>query len=156
MPSRTKTRTLPPWARRARSLRREYQGGLTQEEFARHLGVSTSEVRRWEQGRRAPTPVQAIALGKLAGAPECWYWWGLAGLAEADVYLAVSTSNSAAERLQRRRRARIGQDTRALLITALETILERAPSVVIEEIARILTDRAGKYAEPHTAPLKGS
>lgn len=33
-------------------------------------------------------------------------------------------------------------------MTALETILSRAPSAVIEEIARLLTDRAGKYGEP--------
>ena len=45
-------------------------------------------------------------------------------------------------------RSRIAEETRAQLITALETILDRAPSAVSEDIARILTDRAGKYGGP--------
>jgi hypothetical protein len=33
------------------------------------------------------------------------------------------------------------------LYTALETILNRAPSAVIEDVARSLTARAGKYGD---------
>ena len=42
---------------------------------------------------------------------------------------------------------RVSEQTQEQLYIALETILERAPSAVIEDVARILTTRAGKYGE---------
>ncbi len=42
---------------------------------------------------------------------------------------------------------RVSEQTQEQLYIALETILERAPSAVIEDVARILTARAGKYGE---------
>jgi hypothetical protein len=50
----------------------------------------------------------------------------------------------------RARSARISEETQEQLYTALETILERAPSAVIEDVARMLTARAGKYGEPRS------
>ena len=47
-----------------------------------------------------------------------------------------------------RKTSRISEETRMELLTALETILERAPSAIIEEMSRVLTQRAGKYGEP--------
>ncbi len=44
--------------------------------------------------------------------------------------------------------ARVSEETQEQLYMALETILERAPSAVIEDVARMLTARAGKYGEP--------
>lgn len=44
--------------------------------------------------------------------------------------------------------ARVSEQTQEQLYIALQTILERAPSAVIEDIARMLTARAGKYGEP--------
>lgn len=43
---------------------------------------------------------------------------------------------------------RVSEELQDQLYTALETILERAPSTVIEDVARILTLRAGKYGTP--------
>jgi len=40
---------------------------------------------------------------------------------------------------------RVSEELQDQLYTALQTILERAPSAVIEDIARTLTQRAGKY-----------
>lgn len=40
---------------------------------------------------------------------------------------------------------RVSEELQDDLYTALATIFERAPSAVIEDIARILTARAGKY-----------
>jgi hypothetical protein len=40
---------------------------------------------------------------------------------------------------------RVSEELQDQLYTALETILERAPSTVIEEVARKLTQWAGKY-----------
>jgi len=42
---------------------------------------------------------------------------------------------------------RVSEQTQEQLYIALETILERAPSAVIEDVARILTARAGKYGD---------
>ena len=42
---------------------------------------------------------------------------------------------------------RVSEELQDQLYTALETILERAPSTVIEEVARKLTQWAGKYGE---------
>jgi vacuolar-type H+-ATPase subunit E/Vma4 len=41
--------------------------------------------------------------------------------------------------------SRISRETKEILFTALKAILEQAPSTVIEETARRLTDTAGKY-----------
>lgn len=40
---------------------------------------------------------------------------------------------------------RVSEELQDDLYTALATVFERAPSTVIEDIARILTQRAGKY-----------
>jgi hypothetical protein len=45
----------------------------------------------------------------------------------------------------RRYSRRVSEELQDQLYTALETILERAPSTVIEDVARALTARAGKY-----------
>ena len=42
---------------------------------------------------------------------------------------------------------RVSEELQDQLYTAFETILERAPSAVIDEIARLLTARAGKYGD---------
>jgi len=94
--------------------------GMTQEEFARVLHVSQSTVQNWESGRTQPHRGTLARIEAVANPPQS----------------------------VRRRRSRVAEETRLQLITALETILERAPSAVIEEISQILTDRAGKYGEP--------
>lgn len=42
---------------------------------------------------------------------------------------------------------RVSEQTQEQLYIALETILGRAPSAVIEDVARVLTARAGKYGD---------
>ena len=44
--------------------------GLTQQEFARRLGVSLETIRNWEQGRRCPTGAAKALLKVLDKAPE--------------------------------------------------------------------------------------
>ena len=46
-----------------------------------------------------------------------------------------------------KRTKRVSEELQDQLYTALETILERAPSAVIEEVARKLTQWAGKYGD---------
>jgi hypothetical protein len=43
---------------------------------------------------------------------------------------------------------RVSEELQDQLYTALETIFERAPSAVVEDVARSLTAKAGKYGEP--------
>lgn len=40
---------------------------------------------RWERGINPPTASIYIELGKLAGSPECWFFWEQAGLSKADI-----------------------------------------------------------------------
>ncbi len=42
---------------------------------------------------------------------------------------------------------RLSEELQDQLYTAFETILERAPSTVIDDVARLLTSRAGKYGD---------
>lgn len=42
---------------------------------------------------------------------------------------------------------RVSEELQDQLYTALQTILNRAPSAVIEDVARSLTARAGKYGD---------
>ncbi|MGH9734277.1 MAG: hypothetical protein ACRD8A_06790 [Candidatus Acidiferrales bacterium] len=42
---------------------------------------------------------------------------------------------------------RVSEELQDQLFTALETIVERAPSTVIEDVANLLTQRAGKYGD---------
>jgi hypothetical protein len=42
-------------------------------------------VSRWERGEAQPPADAYIRLGKLAGDPLCWFFWGRAGLNTADV-----------------------------------------------------------------------
>jgi len=46
-----------------------------------------------------------------------------------------------------KRSRRVSEELQDQLYTALETILHRAPSAVIEEVARKLTQWAGKYGD---------
>jgi hypothetical protein len=43
---------------------------------------------------------------------------------------------------------RVSEELQDQLYIALETIFERAPSAVVEDVARSLTTKAGKYGEP--------
>jgi hypothetical protein len=42
---------------------------------------------------------------------------------------------------------RISEETQEQMFTAIEALLEHAPSAVIEDVARYLTSKAGKYGE---------
>jgi hypothetical protein len=46
-----------------------------------------------------------------------------------------------------KRSKRVSEDLQEQLYTALETILDRAPSALIEEVARKLTQWAGRFGE---------
>ena len=121
---------------------------LSQEGLARQLGLSVSEVRRWDQGLRPPGAARALALGKLAGPPDCWVFWDLAGISKQDVLRAVGGDTAEGPGRQRRRSKRWSYEAQDAAFSALELIFERAPSAIIEQTVDFLVTRGGKYGEP--------
>jgi SOS-response transcriptional repressor LexA/DNA-binding XRE family transcriptional regulator len=75
------------WAGRIRDLRLRMH--ISQGELARLLDCSAMTVSRWENGQLAPTAQYYIALGKLAGKADCWFYWERAGLQSSDVVRAL-------------------------------------------------------------------
>ncbi len=80
---RTKAQAVREWSSQIRRLRRRL--GTSQGELARLLDCSAMTVSRWENGQLCPTAHYFIELGKLAGAPDCWFYWESAGLQSSDV-----------------------------------------------------------------------
>lgn len=144
--SRTKTGNLPAWAVAVRRLRERLH--LSQEGLARQLGLSVSEVRRWDQGLRPPGAARALELGKLAGSPDCWVFWELAGVSKEDVLRALGEGSGAGPGRNRKKSRRWSYEAQEAAFSALELIFERAPSAVIEQAVEFLVTRGGKYGEP--------
>lgn len=46
-------------------------------------------VSRWERGAQEPPSHAYIELGNLAGDPDCWFFWGRAGLRNEDLMRVV-------------------------------------------------------------------
>ena len=53
-------------------------------DFAKKIGVSAMTISRWECGVNQPVAEYYIVLGRLAGPPDCWIFWGRAGLTKED------------------------------------------------------------------------
>ena len=117
--------------------------GVSQEGLARRLALSVSEVRRWDQGSRAPGAARAILLGRMAGPPDCWLFWELAGLTRSDVLRAAGDLAGTAVR----GKGHYKQETLEAAYSALGILLERAPDTMIEQVIRWLTERAGRYGD---------
>jgi DNA-binding transcriptional regulator YiaG len=81
----------PEWARKIQDLRRKL--GLSQTALAELLRVSAMAVSRWERGINEPPGGAYIALGKLAGAPDCWYFWERTGLKKSDLAKALGRNS---------------------------------------------------------------
>jgi len=71
------------WAKRILSLRRRLQ--ISQSELGKQMNSSAMAVSRWERGVQEPPANIYIQLGNLTGDPECWYFWGRAGIYTEDV-----------------------------------------------------------------------
>src|SRR5271154_5299062 len=71
------------WAKRILVLRRRLQ--ISQSELGKQMDASAMAVSRWERGVQEPPANVYIQLGNLTGDPECWYFWGRAGLRSEDL-----------------------------------------------------------------------
>ena len=59
--------------------------GVSQSELGKQLNFSAMAVSRWERGVQEPPANIYIQLGNITGDPECWYFWGRAGLHSGDL-----------------------------------------------------------------------
>src|SRR5271169_6074927 len=75
--------TKSDWAARITALRRRLQ--VSQSELGKQMNCSAMAVSRWERGVQEPPANIYIQLGNLTGDPECWYFWGRAGLSNEDL-----------------------------------------------------------------------
>src|SRR5579862_9133381 len=71
------------WAKRILVLRRRLK--MSQSELGERMNASAMAVSRWERGVQEPPANVYIQLGNLTGDPECWYFWGRAGLHSDDL-----------------------------------------------------------------------
>jgi SOS-response transcriptional repressor LexA len=79
---KTRNSAKPEWAARITALRRRL--GTSQSDLGKRLNASAMAVSRWERGTQEPPANVYIQLGNLTGDPECWYFWGRAGLRSDD------------------------------------------------------------------------
>src|SRR5579864_4323934 len=71
------------WAGRILAVRRRLK--MSQSELGKQMNASAMAVSRWERGVQEPPANVYIQLGNLTGDPECWYFWGQAGLSSDDL-----------------------------------------------------------------------
>jgi transcriptional regulator with XRE-family HTH domain len=74
---------LPGWSRTLETRRRSLH--LSQSELGKKLETSAMTISRWERDQAEPPANAHIRLGRLAGYPLCWFFWGGAGLSTADL-----------------------------------------------------------------------
>ena len=58
---------------------------LSQTAFEHEVHSSAMGVSRWERDAQEPPSHSYIELGNLAGDPDCWFFWGRAGLRSEDL-----------------------------------------------------------------------
>ena len=58
---------------------------FSQTDLGKKLGFSAMAISRWERGVQEPPASSYIQLGNMVGDPNCWYFWGRAGLDSGDV-----------------------------------------------------------------------
>src|SRR5256886_17464390 len=95
---KTRNTTDREWASRIIALRRRM--GISQSELGKQLNSSAMAVSRWERGVQDPPADIYIQLGNITGDPECWYFWGRAGLHSGDLMRVLPAVRS---RLQKER-----------------------------------------------------
>ncbi|KKK73568.1 hypothetical protein LCGC14_2892520, partial [marine sediment metagenome] len=78
----------PAWVAIIKVLRGKLR--LTQAQLGQQLGLGHRLIQDWEQGRYEPSTERYIQLGKLAGPPERWFFFGRAGLCKSDIYRVMA------------------------------------------------------------------
>jgi SOS-response transcriptional repressor LexA len=129
------------WAERINALR--HRLGLSQSELGRRLNASAMAVSRWERGVQEPPANISIQLGNLTGDPECWYFWGRAGLHSDDLMRVLPSIRS---RLRRERLPTL----RVVQAGVHRTPKKRSQLVAIPVLPVVAATHGGK-GDPATA-----
>jgi SOS-response transcriptional repressor LexA len=90
--AKTRNEQRTDWANRVIALRRRLR--QSQSEFGKQLNASAMAVSRWERGVQEPPADIYIQLGNITGDPECWYFWGRAGLHSEDLMKVLPSIRS--------------------------------------------------------------
>jgi SOS-response transcriptional repressor LexA len=77
---------------------------MSQSELGKQMNASAMAVSRWERGVQEPPANVYIQLGNLTGDPECWYFWGQAGLSSDDLMRVLPAVRS---RMRQDRRVKL-------------------------------------------------
>jgi len=109
------------WAKRIIALRRRLQ--MSQSELGKQMNTSAMAVSRWERGVQEPPANVYVQLGNLTGDPECWYFWGRAGLSSDDLMRVLPAV-----------RSRLRKD-RMLKLEVVEAGVHRTPKQPEELVA---------------------
>src|ERR1700677_3505884 len=80
------------WAKRIIALRRRLQ--MSQSELGQQMNASAMAVSRWERGVQEPPANIYVQLGNITGDPECWFFWGRAGLSSGDLMRVLPAARS--------------------------------------------------------------
>jgi len=88
----------PDWASMIVRLRQRLK--LSQTEFGHEVNSSAMGVSRWERGAQEPPSHSYIELGNLAGDPECWFFWGRAGLRSEDLMRVLPKLRSRRQQIE--------------------------------------------------------
>ena len=126
-----------PISQLVRDLRK--RRGWTQRQLADEMGVTEASVRNYEKGRQDPEPLVLLRMSELAPGdlrrqvvavlPEQLREWH--GRAEEG----------------KRRSTRYSEEARQALLEALDIILERAPSAMVQDVTNYLQQRADRYSK---------
>src|SRR5580704_571194 len=87
--TQAKSKPVPAskWAKPIFELRHNLH--LDQSALGERLDCSAMTISRWERGAQEPPSHAYIELGNLAGDPDCWFFWGRAGLRNEDLMRVV-------------------------------------------------------------------
>lgn len=101
---------------------------LSQAGLARLLNCSPMAISRWERGIQEPPASWYIQIGNLADAPDCWYYWGRAGLQSADLLRVVpgATERQRKETMKGRSSAAAGAGAKRMSNVAIPLLPIRA------------------------------
>jgi SOS-response transcriptional repressor LexA len=121
----TKTAQLPRWAERISTARKK--ACMNQTEFAAALGVTQSNVSKWERGEYRPAPDALVKIAGIAQGTDKFFFWEEAGL--PSEYFTGTAEKT------------------------MPTELVRATKTVIAESFTPVSDRANKTADAALVPL---
>jgi SOS-response transcriptional repressor LexA len=126
------------WAKRILSLRRRLQ--ISQSELGQQLNASAMAVSRWERGVQEPPANIYIQLGNLTGDPECWYFWGRAGMHSEDLMRVLPAVRS---RLRRDRVPRL-----QVVQAGARHVLKRNDNLVAIPVLPVVAATHGGKGDP--------